>query len=50
MNKEIKKQLNEAEAILCNIDEHTGIEFATWTKDKSTIKFQKQMPSFAITN
>lgn len=29
MNEEIKKQLNEAEAILSNIDENTGIEFAT---------------------
>lgn len=50
MNQEIKEQLNEAETILSSIDGDTGIEFATWTKDKAKIKFQKQMPSFAITN
>lgn len=50
MNQEIKKQFDEAETILSSIDEDTGIEFATWTKDKAKIKFQKQMPSFAITN
>ena len=50
MNQEIKKQLNQAETILSNIHENVAIEYATWTKDKATIKFQKQMPNFAITN
>lgn len=50
MNQEIKAQLNEAETILSSIDEDAGIEFATWTKDKTKTNFQKQMPSFAITN
>ena len=50
MNQEIKKQLNKVETIISNINEESGIEFATWTKNKAIIKFQKQMPSFAITN
>ena len=50
MNQEIKKQLNKVETIISNINEKSGIEFATWTKNKAIIKFQKQMPSFAITN
>lgn len=50
MNQEIKEQLNQAEIILSNVDENAGIEYATWTKDKAKIKFQKQMPNFAITN
>lgn len=41
MNQEIQKQFSEAETILSNINENAGIEFATWTKDKSIIKFQK---------
>ncbi len=50
MNQEIQKQFSEAKTILSNINENAGIEFATWTKDKAIIKFQKQIPSFAITN
>ena len=50
MNQKIKKQLNKVETIISNINEKSGIEFATWTKNKAIIKFQKQMPSFAITN
>lgn len=42
MNQEIENQLNQAEIILSNIDENAGIEYATWTKDKAKIKFQKE--------
>ena len=50
MNKEIIKQLKETETILSNIEDNAGIEFVTWTKTKAKIKFNKQMPNFAITN
>lgn len=50
MNAEITEQLNETKEILSAVDENTGIEYATWTKNKASIKFNKEMPKFPITN
>lgn len=50
MNLEIKSQLNKVEKILLIVDRKLGIKYATWTKDKATIKFNKKMPGFPITS
>lgn len=50
MNEEITEQLNETKEILLTVDENTGIEYATWTKNKATIKFKKEIPDFPITS
>lgn len=50
MNKDINKEISETQIILNNIDDTTALEYATWTKDKAKIKFQKNMPTFPITN
>ena len=50
MNKEINTQFNETKSILKNIDYETSLEYATWTKDKAKIKFEKNIPSFPITS
>lgn len=50
MNKEIKQELIGTENVLSTIDEKNALEYATWTKNKATIKFQKSIPKFPITN
>lgn len=50
MNDKINNKFNETKDILENVSDNLALEYATWTKDKATIKFQKQIPSFAITN
>lgn len=50
MNKEINQQFNETQNILENINNNLALEYAKWTKDKSKIKFQKNIPTFPITN
>lgn len=50
IEKEINRQFDETKSILNSIDINEAIEYATWTKDKAKIKFQKNIPSFPITN
>ncbi len=50
MNKEINQQFNQTKDILNTVDNNTALEYATWTKDKAKMKFQKKIPSFPITN
>lgn len=50
MNKEINQQFNQTKDILNTVDNDTALEYATWTKDKAKMKFQKKIPSFPITN
>ena len=41
MNKEINQHFIETQSILNDIDCNIALEYATWTKDKAKIKFQK---------
>lgn len=50
MNKEIEQQLNCTKDILSDINDELALEYATWTNTKAHIKFQKEMPNFAITS
>lgn len=50
MNEEINKQISETKCILNNVNELDAIEYATWTKEKAKIKFNKTIPSFPITS
>lgn len=50
MNKEINNQFKETENILSEVDENLGVEYATWTRNKANIKFNKDLPQFPITN
>lgn len=50
MNEEINKQISETKCILNNVNEFDAIEYATWTKEKAKIKFNKTIPSFPITS
>lgn len=50
MNKDINKELNETRNILKNVKPNVAIEYATCSKEKARIKFQKNMPTFPITN
>lgn len=50
MNKEIDKEFDETKNILENIKTDVAIEYATWSKEKAKMKFQKNMPKFPITN
>lgn len=50
MKDEIIRKLTETKDLLKNINDDIALEYATWTKDKSEIKFFKNMPSFPITN
>lgn len=49
MNSEINQQFIETKQILSTIDKPLGIEYATWTKNKALIKFNKELPKFPIT-
>lgn len=48
--QEINKQFEETTEILNDIDYNEALEYATWSKEKAKIKFQKDIPSFYITN
>ena len=48
--QEINKQFEEAIEILNDIDYNEALEYATWSKEKAKIKFQRDIPSFHITN
>lgn len=48
--QEINKQFEETIEILNDIDYNEALEYATWSKEKAKIKFQKDIPSFYITN
>jgi len=50
MTSEIKKQLLDTETLLYKMDNNTALEYATWTRNKAEIKFQKNFPSFPITS
>ena len=50
MNKEINKQFEATKNILENINNDLALEYAEWTKDKAKMKFQKNIPTFPITN
>lgn len=50
MNDEINLQLDETKNILKNVNDDEALEYATWSKDKAKIKFQKKIPKFPITN
>lgn len=50
MNDEMNQQFDETKDILKNINNDLALEYATWTKDKAKIKFQKNIPTFPITN
>lgn len=50
MNKDINQQFAKTQKILENINDDLALEYATWTKDKAKIKFQKNIPTFPITN
>lgn len=48
--QEINKQFEEAIEILNDIDYNEALEYATWSKEKAKIKFQRDIPYFHITN
>lgn len=50
MNDAINQQLDETKEILENVNDDLALEYAMWTKDKAKIKFQKNIPTFPITN
>lgn len=50
MNKEINQLFDETKTILNYVDDTSALEYATWTKDKAKMKFQKKTPCFPITN
>ena len=50
MNEEIHKNLEDTESILQKINKPDTIEFAQWTKEKATIRYNYKMPKFPITN
>lgn len=50
MNLEIDEQFNISKSILNKIDYSLALEYATWIKDKTKIKFESSIPSFPITN
>lgn len=50
MNDTIVQKFKETKDILENVNNDLAIEYATWTKDKAEMKFQKSIPDFPITN
>jgi len=50
MNEEINKKFIETINILNGVDKSSAIEYATWTKDKAKVKFEKDIPNFPITS
>ena len=50
MKEEISQELRNIEKILLNQENNLALEYATWTKDKANLKFEKKIPDFPITN
>lgn len=50
MDKDINIKLRETESILNNIDLEWSNEYATWMRDKATIKYKDNIPNFKITS
>ena len=50
MNKEIEKQIDTTKYILNKVDTNIALEYATWIKDKTKIKFENSIPTFPIIN
>jgi len=50
MNNEINQQFDKTKDILENVNDILALEYATWTKNKAKMKFQKNIPAFPITN
>lgn len=50
MNNGINKQFNKTKDILENVNYDLALEYATWIKNKAKMKFQKNIPTFPITN
>lgn len=50
MKDEIIEQFDETRKTLEVLEENVALEYATWTKEKAKIKFQKDIPTFPITS
>lgn len=50
MNKEIRKNLEDTDCLLQNINNDDTVEFAQWTKDKANLRYNSQIPKFPIYN
>ncbi|MBR6641492.1 MAG: type II toxin-antitoxin system PemK/MazF family toxin, partial [Clostridia bacterium] len=49
-NSKIHSLLSDTENILLSIDNSEAEEFAEWTNEKATLKFNTNLPKFHITN
>ena len=50
MKDEIIEQFDETRKTLEVLEENVALEYATWTKEKAKIKFEKDIPTFPITS
>lgn len=50
MNDEIHSNIEETENLLQSINNADTIEFSKWTKEKSNLRYNGQMPNFPIYN
>lgn len=50
MEDKMKQEFNEIEKILKDVDPELALEYLIWMKEKSKMKFKKEIPAFHITN
>ncbi len=50
MNKEIKSNIKETENLLNSVNTIDAIEFSEWTKEKTNLRYNGQIPKFPIYN